>query len=107
MGALHGQFAVGVIVGIRAFIKSHDDIGSQVLLDGDGFFGGEAVGGPIDMAFEGDPVVIDLASLCQREDLVSARIGQHGMRPLHELVQSAQFGHQLIAGAQVEMIGIG
>ena len=29
------------------------------------------------------------------------------MRPLHELVQAAQFAHQLIAGTQVQVVGVG
>ena len=47
-----------------------------------------------------------LRVLRQRKDLEAARIGQHGMRPVHELVQPAHIAHQLVAGAQVEVIGV-
>ncbi len=104
---LHGEFAVSVVVGVGALVEGHDDIRPQVLLDGDGFFGGEAVSGAVDMTLEGDPVVVDLAGLGQREDLEAARIGQQGMRPLHEGVQAAQSRHQLVAGTQVEVVGVG
>ena len=49
MGPLHGQFAVGMVVGIGAFIEGHDDVRPKVFLDGDGFFGGEAMGGTVDV----------------------------------------------------------
>ena len=44
MSPFHGFATVGVIVWVGAFIEGHDDIGAQVFLDGDGLFGGEAVG---------------------------------------------------------------
>ena len=53
------------------------------------------------MAFEGHPIVIDLAIFCQREDLVTARIGQDWAVPVHKIVQSAQFRNQLISRAQI------
>ena len=64
-------------VGRGALIESHDDIRAQLFLHLDGFFGGEAVGRAVDVAFEGDPVFIDLAHIGQGENLETARIGQH------------------------------
>ena len=98
---------VGAVVGRGAFIEGHDDIGAQLFLDVDGFFGGKAVGRAVDVALKGHAVLIDLAHLGQRKDLKPARIGQHGVRPLHEPVQPAHLGHQVGAGAQVEVVGVG
>ena len=58
------------------------------------------------MTLEGHAFVVDLAGLRQREDLEAARVGEHGMRPPHELVQAAHVAHQFVAGTQVEMIGV-
>ena len=59
------------------------------------------------MAFKDYAVIVDFSGLSEREHLKTARISQHGVRPLHELMQSTQFGYQLIPWAQVKMIGIG
>ncbi len=43
MSSIHGEFGVGVIVGIGTFIEGHDDVGAEVLLNGNGLFGREAM----------------------------------------------------------------
>ena len=58
------------------------------------------------MALEGYALIVDLPRFGERKDLEAARIRQHGVRPLHELMQAAQVADDFIAGAQVEMIGI-
>ncbi len=90
---LHGSLAVCMVIGVGAFVESHDDIRAQVFLDLDGFFGSKTVGGAVNVALEGDAIVVNFTGLGQGEHLVTARIGQHGMRPLHEVVQAAQFCH--------------
>lgn len=60
----------------------------------------------VNVTFEGHAVVVNFARLREREDLESARVRQHGTRPLHEAVQSAHLGHEVVAGAEVEMIGV-
>ena len=42
----------------------------------------------------------------EAEDLVAAAVGEHRAVPAHELVQAAKLGHQLGAGAQVEVVGV-
>ena len=103
----HGEPAVFVVVGIGALVECHDDIRAEVLLDPDGALGREAVRRAIDVTLEGHAFIIDLAGLGKREDLETARIGEHGMRPAHEPVQTTQPGNDIIAGAQVEMIRVG
>ena len=106
MSPLHGELAVGMIVGIGTFVEGHDDVRAEVLLNRNGLFRREAMRRTVDVTLEGHAVIVDLAGLRQREDLEAARVGQHGMRPLHEFVQAAHLRHQLIAGAQVKMIGV-
>ena len=58
------------------------------------------------MALEGDPVVVDLAQLTQRDDLKAARVRQDRPIPGHELVQPAERGDPFVAGPQVEVVGV-
>lgn len=95
-----------MVVGIRAFVERHDDVCAQVLLDRNRFLGGEAVRRAINVTLEGHTVVIYFARLHEREDLKAARVGEHRIMPLHEFVQATHIPHQLIAGTQVEMIGV-
>ena len=100
MRPFHGDLAIGMVIGVRTFVKGHDDIRAQILLDLDGFFGCEAVRGAVDVTLEGDTFVVNFAGLSKREDLETARIGQHGIWPLHELMQATQIGNQFIAGTK-------
>jgi hypothetical protein len=106
MSPIHGDPAVGVIVGIGTFIEGHDDIGAEVLLNGDGFLRREAMRRTVNVTLEGDAVIVDFAGLREGEDLKAARIGEHGARPLHELMQAAHITDKFVAGAQIEMIGV-
>ena len=103
---LHGNFAVGVVVGIGTFVEGHDDVRAEILLDADGTLGREAVRRAVNVTLEGHALIVDLASLRQRENLEAARIGQHGIGPAHEAMQSAHLGDEVIARAQVEVIGV-
>lgn len=106
MSPLHGDAAVGVVVRVGTFVEGHDDVRAEVFLDADRTFGGEAMRRAVNVTFEGHAVVVNFARLREREDLESARVRQHGTRPLHETVQSAHFSHEVVAGAEVEMIGV-
>jgi hypothetical protein len=97
---LHGDPDEGEVVGVRAFVEGYDDVRAEVLLDEDGFFGGETVRGIVHVGLEDDAIVVNFAGLGQREDLVAARVGQHGSRPLHKLVQAAHLTHQFVAGGR-------
>ncbi len=107
MGAQHGLLVVCIIGGVGTFIESHDDIGIQIFLDGNGLLRGEPVQGAIDMAFKCDTILINAAQPTQRKDLKAARIGENGAIPMHELMQATQFVDEVITGAQIQMIGVG
>lgn len=106
MRPLHSDFGVGVVVGIGALVERHDDVRAEVLLNGNGLLGGEAMRRAVNVTLERHAVIVDLAGLRQREDLKAARVGEHRTRPLHEPVQAAHVAHELVAGPQVEMVGI-
>jgi hypothetical protein len=60
----------------------------------------------VNVTLEGHTIVVDLAGLRKREDLKAAGVGEHGARPLHELMQAAHIADEFIAGTQIEMIGV-
>ena len=61
----------------------------------------------IDVAPEVDTVLIDGAQRLEREHLESARIRDDGTVPSHEAVQATQVADHLIAGPEMQVIGVG
>ena len=60
----------------------------------------------VQMGSEGHALLGDLAQLGEAEHLKSAAVGQDGAVPAGKLVQTAHVGHQLVAGAQVQMVSV-
>ena len=60
----------------------------------------------VQMRAEADALVGHLAQRAQAEDLKAAGVGEHGPRPTDEVVQSAHAPDGLVAGPQVEVIGV-
>ena len=52
-------------------------------------------------------LLLDLAQAGEREDLESAGIGEDRLIPAHKFVQPARLLDQLLAGADVQVIGVG
>ncbi|SPF44226.1 conserved hypothetical protein [Candidatus Sulfopaludibacter sp. SbA4] len=61
----------------------------------------------IEVRLEDDAVLGDLAKAAEAEDLKAPRIGEDGVGPGHEAVQPSHLADELVAGAQVEMVGVG
>ena len=59
------------------------------------------------MGVELDALLADLAQLGERKDLKAAAVGEDRAVPGHEAVQAAQGLDQLVAGSDVQMIGVG
>ena len=55
---------------------------------------------------EADSFVGDFAKRAQAEDLKAARVGQQSARPTDEAVQPAHAPNGLVAGPQIEVIGV-
>jgi len=89
-----------------AGVKAHHDIGPQGLLDGNCLLGAEKELRAIQMGAKGCAGLGDLRQFLEAEDLESAAIRQNGPIPVHELVQAAETPDQLMAGPNIQMIGI-
>ena len=61
----------------------------------------------VDVRGEIHTLLLDPAQACQREYLKSAGIRQDRPVPRHETVQAAQIVHEPVAGAQMQMVGVG
>ena len=92
---------------LGALVEHHQDVAAEGELDVDGGFGREGVEVAIEVRLEDDAVLGDLAQAAQAEDLEAAGIGEDGVGPGHEAVQSAQFADEFVAGAEEEMVGVG
>ena len=60
----------------------------------------------VDMGGEIDPLLLDLPQGGQGEHLKSAGVRQNGAVPVHKLVEAPHLPHDLIAGAQVQVVGV-
>ena len=86
------RLRIGVpVVGLRALIERHDDIGAQILLDLNGLLRRDAVDRAIQVGAKGDATLIHCALIRKREKLKPSRVGQYRLRPGHESMQSPHF----------------
>jgi len=102
--AFLGSSPVGGVFG--ALVEGHGDVGAKGDLHVHGVLGGEEVAAAVQVRAETDALVGDLAELAEREDLKAAGIREQGARPTDEFVQAAHAADGLVAGAQVEVIGV-
>ena len=90
-----------------ALVELHLDVGAEQALDLDGALGREQMRGPVDVRLEGDALVGDLPELGEAHDLEAAGVREDGTVPAHEVVQAAEPGDALGAGAQHQVVGVG
>jgi hypothetical protein len=108
----HGRARLGlgrdVAVGVvgRAFVELHDDVAVEDGLDLHRDLGREEELVAVDRRGEPHAFLADLAHRAQRPDLEAARIGEDGLVPLLELMQAAEAGHHVQAGAHPEVEGV-
>ena len=88
-------------------VEHHHDVGADRLLGGDAAFRTQMNGAAIDVAPELGALLAQRAAARQREDLISARIGEHRPRPVHESVDAAEFLEDLDTRAQQQVIRVG
>ena len=107
-GAFHsggnGRFLAGPR---RAFVKGHDDVRAQSVLDFDRFLRSEKEFAAIEMRPELDTCICNASQFGETEDLEAAAIGQDRLVPVHELVQSAKLLEDIHARPQEKMICVG
>ena len=87
-------------------VERDGDVGAERLLDGDRLLRREPVLRAVDVAPEGRAIVIDGPRRRERDDLEAARIGQDRPVPAHEPVEPAEPLDPLVAGAQVQVVGV-
>ena len=107
MRARQGLFIGCPVQGIGTFVQYHGDVRAERLLDRHDALRREAVQAAVDMAAKGHAVIVQPAVVGQAEDLIAAGIGEDGAVIGHKSVQPAQALDQLMAGAQIEVIGVG
>ena len=90
-----------------ALVKGHADIAAQIGLDAHALLGSHEYLSAVDVAGKVDTLLLDLAKRRQGEDLEAAGVGEHGTVPGHEFVQTAALLHQLVTGAQMQVVGVG
>src|SRR5258708_2922803 len=61
----------------------------------------------IEMRTKAHPFVGDFSQFGKAKHLIATGVRENRTRPGHELVQAAKLADQLVAGAQIKMIGIG
>ncbi len=107
-GAVHAFAGVLMADGVLgAFVKRHEDVAAEGELGIHGGFGSEGVQIAIEVRLKDDALVGDFAQAGEAEDLEAAGIGEDGVGPRHEAVQAAHAADGFVAGAEVEVIGVG
>ena len=91
----------------RTLVKGHGHVSPQGHLDLRGVFRGHVDGAAIPGVAEHHAAVIDFVQVPQAEHLKAAGVGEHRTVPAHELVQSTGCRHDLFAGLQMQVIGVG
>ena len=89
---VHRALCITVIARIRrAFIKSHDDIGTNGTLNFHYVLWSKHVKGAVDMRFEFYPFFLDFSVGRKRIYLITAGVREDITVPIHEFMQSACF----------------
>jgi hypothetical protein len=107
----HGKakafFSAGARGGIlSALVKTHHNVGAESDLDVDGVLGCKEVRTSVEVGAELDAIVSDFAERAEREDLKAAGVREDGARPTDEAMQAAHAANGLVAGTQIEMVGV-
>ena len=88
-------------------IERHHDVGADDLLRLDAALRTQTNQGAVDVAREFGIFLAQRAASGQREDLVAARIGEHGSRPVHEPMDAAEFLEDVETRSQQQVVGVG
>jgi hypothetical protein len=83
----------------RAFVKGHDDVRAEVILDFDRFFPASDVARTIDVRLEPDAFFCDVAPVRQGKNLETTTVGQNRPIPVHEPVQATGLTDNVAADA--------
>ena len=87
-------------------VERHGDVGAQGPLDFHGPLGRKEPGASVDVAGELDARLGNGPEGFEREDLKAARVGQHRFGPGGEFVETTQHRHHVLAGAEMQVVGV-
>ena len=96
--------AIGIVG--RTLVQGHQDVHAERELDLNRLFRRQDVAGAVQVGLEGDAFLADATQLGQAQDLEAAAVGQDRPIPPHESVQAAERLDGLVAGAEVEVVGV-
>ena len=106
-GPLDGGLHIGLLrKGRRALVKGHGDGGSQVRLDPHALLRAHEDLSAVDVAVEGDALLLDVSKFRQGEDLKAAGVREDRVLPERKLVQAAEGLDCLVPGAHVQVVGV-
>ncbi len=91
---------------IDRLVEGDRDVRAERLLDADRDLRCEPVERAVEVAAEGDAVLVDDPQVAQRDDLEAARIGQDRAVPAHESMEAAESRDPLMARSQVEVVRV-
>ncbi len=84
----------------RTFVKNHDNIGAEVVLDANRGFRVKVNRAAIHRRLKSNPLFRDFAQFTEAPDLKAARVRQDRPLPAGKIVQVAMGLHHLGAGTQ-------
>ena len=99
-----------VLVGRRyldALVKGHGDVAAEVGLYPHALLGPHEYVPPVNMRIEAHAVLADLAQFGEGKYLEAAAVREDGPVPGHEAVQPAEGLDEPVAGAHMQVIGVG
>ncbi len=106
-GAIDGDFPVfGIGFERWTFVEDHGDVRPEIFLDLNGFFGCQFEQVSIDVRPKHGRLVGDLSQVGEAVDLEPATVGENRAIPLHELMEPAEFGDEVVSRPQCQVIGI-
>src|SRR5690606_13018867 len=85
----------------RTFVKSHDDVGTQGVLNLYRLLGAEKQRFAADVRPKGNPFFRDLPERAEAEHLESSAVGQDSAVPVHEAVQPSRLPDDFVPRAEV------
>ncbi len=88
-------------------VELHDHVSAEILFDAHHRLGSEPAPRAVEVASEIDTVLVDCTQRLQREHLKSAGVGDDRPVPAHEPVEASQVADYLIAGTEMQVIGVG
>ncbi len=92
---------------LQALVEHHHDVRTEILLDPHRQLRREKAARAVEVRAERDALRRERAQLAEAEDLEAPAVGEDRAVPVHEAMEPAEIAHQPLAGAQVQVVGVG